>query len=117
MGNCCVAASSMEWDGEDWSDLKTKKVFDESHGNHGLGLGKVQKEKLMGAVRASPDGNGKVKMVISKKELAQLLGKPHQIGKKTNSAEAVLLSLIKARYQHSRHDLWTPVLETIPEVS
>ncbi|XP_014506778.1 uncharacterized protein LOC106766571 [Vigna radiata var. radiata] len=100
MGNCCVAASSMEWDGEDWSDLKTKKVFD----------GKVQKEKLMGAVRASPDGNGKVKMVISKKELAQLL-----IGKKTNSAEAVLLSLIKARYQDSPHHLWRPVLETIPE--
>jgi len=104
----------MEWDGEDWSDLKSKKVCDESgaNGGRGLCLGKVQKEKLMGAVRGScPDANGKVKMVISKKELAQLLGK------KSTSAEAVLLRLIKARYQDSRHELWRPVLETIPEVS
>ena len=124
MGNCCEPASSMEWDGEDWSDLTSKstgssKVIHQT-GGHGLSLGKVQKEKLMGALRAaSPDANGKVKIMISKKELAELLQKPQQVCKKQvgrGSAELVLLRLIKERYQHSRHELWRPVLESIPEV-
>ncbi|KAL9325486.1 hypothetical protein ACSQ67_006131 [Phaseolus vulgaris] len=123
MGNCCQPASSMEWDGEDWSDLTSKttgssKGFDQTRGR-GLSLGKVQKEKLMGALKASPDANGKVKIMISKKELAELLEKPQQVCKKQvgrSSAELVLLRLIKARYhQDSRHELWRPVLESIPE--
>jgi len=125
MGNCCQPASSMEWDGEDWSDLTSKttgssKGFDQTRGR-GLSLGKVQKEKLMGALKASPNANGKVKIMISKKELAELLEKPQQVCKKQvvrSSAELVLLRLIKARYhQDSRHELWRPVLESIPEVS
>jgi len=113
MGNC--AASSMESDGEDWSDLTTKKsssrkVIDES-GGHVLSLAKVQKEKLMGGLRASPDG--KVKMMISKKELAKLLENKKRVGRA--SAEQVLLGLIKAKAVESRQGLWMPVLETIPE--
>ncbi|KAK8470849.1 hypothetical protein PHAVU_003G078000 [Phaseolus vulgaris] len=86
MGNCCQPASSMEWDGEDWSDLTSKttgssKGFDQTRGR-GLSLGKVQKEKLMGALKASPNANGKVKIMISKKELAELLEKPQQVCKK-----------------------------------
>nr|XP_007153939.1 hypothetical protein PHAVU_003G078000g [Phaseolus vulgaris]ESW25933.1 hypothetical protein PHAVU_003G078000g [Phaseolus vulgaris] len=125
MGNCCKPASSMEWDGEDWSDLTSKKssprkVIDENGGNV-LSLGKVQKEKLMEAARASPDANGKVKIMISKKELAELLEKPQQVCKKKqvgrSSAELVLLRLIKARDREWRHGLWMPVLETIPEAT
>ncbi|KAK7387771.1 hypothetical protein VNO78_22563 [Psophocarpus tetragonolobus] len=131
MGNCCEPASSMEWDGHDWSDLMSKKtsstkVFDEAHG---LSLGKVQKEKLMGsALRASPDANGKVKIKISKKQLAELLENQQQqvINNNNNnkqlpraSAEQVLLRLIKARrdHHHARHGFWKPVLKSIPEVS
>ncbi|WVZ11542.1 hypothetical protein V8G54_016072 [Vigna mungo] len=125
MGNCCMAASSMEWDGEDWSDLKSKKmssrkVFDESGGDV-LSLAKVQKLKLMGSLRASPDANGKVKIMISKKELAKLLlEKQQQVNKKKvvrGSAEEVLLRLMKARDNESGQGLWMPALETIPESS
>ncbi|KAG4929224.1 hypothetical protein JHK82_046287 [Glycine max] len=115
MGNCCKAASPMAWDGEDWSDLTSSKKTTSSHG-HGLSLGKVQKEKLMGALRASPDANGKVKIKISKKELAELLEKQQQkqVNKKQvgrASAEQVLLCLIKARDDDARHRLWRPELE------
>ncbi|XP_020225838.1 uncharacterized protein LOC109807673 [Cajanus cajan] len=124
MGNCCKPASSMEWDGEDWSFLMSEnnsssKVFDQAHA-HALNLGKVQKEKLMGTLRASSsDANGKVTIKISKKELAQLLDNQQQLNTKqagTASAEQVLLRLIKARDNDARHRLWRPVLETIPEV-
>ena len=118
----------MEWDGEDWSDLTTSKktrsskVFDETHANadhgHELSLGKVQKEKLMGALRAS------LKIKISKKELEELLEKQQEqeVNKKQvgrASAEQVLVRLIKARHQYndSRQGLWMPMLESIPEVS
>lgn len=129
MGNCCKPASSMEWDGEDWSFLtsnsdntSSSKVFDKSHGDglHGLYLGKVHKDKLMESLSASPDANGKVKIRISKKELAHLLENQQQVNKKQvgrASAEQVLLRLIKARNHDSRHRLWRPVLETIPEVN
>lgn len=126
MGNCCMAASSMEWDGEDWSDLKSnkkmssRKVFDESGGDV-LSLAKVQKLKHMGSLRASPDANGKVKIMISKKELAKLLlEKQQQVNKKQavrGSAEEVLLRLVKARDHESGQRLWMPALETIPESS
>ncbi|CAJ1941322.1 unnamed protein product [Sphenostylis stenocarpa] len=126
MGNCCKPASSVDWDGEDWSDLTSKKtcsskVFDRAHANgHGLSLGEVQKEKLMEARRVSPDANGKVKIRISKKELAELLEKQQQVNNKKigrASAEQVLLRLIKARNHDGRHILWRPVLESIPEIS
>ena len=123
----------MEWDGEDWSDLTTSKktrsskVFDETHANadhgHELSLGKVQKEKLMEALRVvSPDANGKVRIKISRKEFAELLEKQQQVNKKQvgrASAEQVLVRLIKARHQYndSRQGLWMPMLESIPEVS
>ncbi|KAH1243775.1 hypothetical protein GmHk_07G020786 [Glycine max] len=109
-------ASSMEWDGEDWSDLTSKKttsskVFDEGHTHgHGLSLGKVQKEKLMGALGASPDANGKVKIKISKQQQVN----KKQVGRA--SAEQVLLRLINARDHDTRHRLWRPVLESIPEL-
>ncbi|CAJ1941324.1 unnamed protein product [Sphenostylis stenocarpa] len=120
MGNCCEPASSMEWDGEDWSDLTSKntsssKVFDQTR-CHGLSLGKVQKEKLMGVLGASPDAKGKVKIMISKKELAQLLEKQQQVSKKQvgrASAEQVLLRLIKARDHDSRHELWRPAASSM----
>ncbi|RDX60951.1 hypothetical protein CR513_60867, partial [Mucuna pruriens] len=129
MGNCCKPASSMEWGGENWSSLTSKKstcsskVFDEAHGHdRGLSLGKVKKEKLMamGALRAYSNANGKVKIRISKKELAELLENQQQVNKKQvrrASAEQVLLRLINARDHDVRHHgLWRPVLETIPEV-
>lgn len=137
MGNCCRPASSMEWGGEDWGSLKSKNtirktsVFDES------GQGNVEKEKLLGALRASSDANGRVKIRISKKELAELLGgnigiekqqqqymKEQQVGRMI-CAEQVLLRLIKARehaiaakqHHDSHHTHWRPVLQTIPEVN
>ncbi|XP_020225826.1 uncharacterized protein LOC109807661 [Cajanus cajan] len=121
MGNCCKPVSSMEWDGEDWSFLTSKNTSssNQDHG-HGLSLGKVQKEKLMEALRVSPDVNGTVKIKISKKELTELLEKQQQLNKMqagTASAEQVLLRLIKARDHDDRHRLWRPVLETIPEVN
>ncbi|BAT77385.1 hypothetical protein VIGAN_01549600 [Vigna angularis var. angularis] len=97
MGNCCKAASS-------------SKVFDEGH------PGKVQKEKLMETLGVSPDANGKVKIKISKKELAELLNKQEDVDGRA-SAEQVLLRLMrKARENDGAHRLWRPVLETISEV-
>ncbi|XP_061345470.1 uncharacterized protein LOC133291262 [Gastrolobium bilobum] len=133
MGNCCKPASSMEWHGEDWSSLtsnkttrktSSSKVFDETHG---LSLENVKKEKLLGALRASSDANGKVKIKISKKDLADLLGvieKQHQIKKQVGraSVEQVLFRLKNARDLANRHHdahqrPWNPVLESIPEVN
>jgi len=104
MGSCLKPASS-------------SKVFDEAHANgHVLCLGKVQKEKLMETLRVSPDANGKVKIKISKKELAELLDvDKKQLGRA--SAEQVLLRLVKARENDGCHRLWRPMLESIPEVN
>ncbi|KAK7303294.1 hypothetical protein RJT34_14197 [Clitoria ternatea] len=118
MGNCCNTGSSMDWGGDDWGSLSSKhkrrmssrKVFDEVHG---LSLGNVEKEKLLGALRASSDADGKVKIKISKKELDKLLGK----GTENQSAEQVLVHLMNARDHHAHHRQWKPVLQSIPESS
>ncbi|KAK7412665.1 hypothetical protein VNO78_04198 [Psophocarpus tetragonolobus] len=124
MGNCCATDSSTNWGGDDWGStsfkrrMSSRKVFDEING---VSLGNVEKEKLLGALRASSDANGKVKIKISKKELEKLLGgKENQHGEEGHaSAEEVLARLIHARdhasneYHHHRH--WRPVLQSIPE--
>ncbi|XP_057420032.1 uncharacterized protein LOC130714153 [Lotus japonicus] len=131
MGNCIVPASSMEWGGDDWGSLRSdentrsssssNKVIDETHV---LSFENVPKEKLLGALRGSCDANGKVKIKISKKEVAELLGviEKHQMNNKKKqvvggaSAEQVLLRLINANHHHHDHDApWRPVLETVPE--
>lgn len=103
----------MEWAGEDWGSLTSKqkskmnssKVFDEVHG---LSLGNIEKEKLLGALRASSDANGKVKIKISKKELAVLLGGTEKQGVGGTghaSAEQVLVGLLNARdHVNENHD-------------
>ncbi|KAK7264487.1 hypothetical protein RJT34_32096 [Clitoria ternatea] len=137
----------MEWDGEDWSSLRSNnmmirrksassKVFDETAHNHhthkeGLSLGNLQKKKLLEAVRAASnydaDIDGTVKIKMTKKELVELLGgiekqkEPQVINKRkiASSAEQVLFRLMKARDEaNNRHQgFWRPVLESIPEVS
>jgi hypothetical protein len=142
MGNCCKAASSMEFGGEDWGSLNSSKqtkkpkpkacrsssskVFDEARLDH------PQKENdLLERLRASGDASGKVTLKISKSELAELLGaiqnssnnqQPQKQMKKKmanelGSAEQVLYRLIKARDNEiaNKHDHWKPMLETIPE--
>ncbi|KAL2339177.1 hypothetical protein Fmac_013623 [Flemingia macrophylla] len=91
IGNCCKPASSMEWDGEDWSFLlsnskntSSNKVFNEADHGHGLSLRKVQKEKLVAALRASC---------------------------------SVANGTFKARDHDPRDRLWRPLLESIPEVT
>lgn len=121
----------MEWAGDDWGSLtskhnKMRKVFDEEV--HGSNLGNVEKERLLGALRASSDANGKVKIMISKKELAKLLGDSDQkqaLGAGVHhhhaSAEQVLARLIYARDHYDHHDAhhrhWRPALQSIPEVN
>jgi len=121
MGNCVKPASAMEWDGEDWSDLSSKKTSSsKAHADgHELSLGKEYKEKLLQELKVSPDANGKVKIKISKRELAELLEKQHLNQKHFGraSAEQVLLRLVKARNDDGSHRLWMPALESIPEVS
>ncbi|XP_027338222.1 uncharacterized protein LOC113852180 [Abrus precatorius] len=132
MGNCCKTVSSMDWGGDDWGSLSSKhkrkissKVFDEVDG---LSLGNVEKERLSGALKASTDANGKVKIKISKKELVELLGgrEIEEVGAgHGSSAEQVLVRLMKARdyvnNEHHVHDgyhrTWRPVLRSIPEVN
>ncbi|KAL9320842.1 hypothetical protein ACSQ67_012681 [Phaseolus vulgaris] len=124
MGNCFATESSMDWGGDDWGSLSSSKrrsmssgkVFDEVDE---ASLENVEeKEKLLGVLRASSDPNGKVKIKISKKELAQLLG-----GKESNKhlGEQVLARLIHARDHNEDHDVhhrsWRPVLQSIPEVN
>lgn len=133
MGNCCKPASSMEWDGENWGSLKSRnntttrtipkrssnKVFDESHDDNGLTLtlGKVQKEKLL--QRACPVGDGKVKLRISKKELAELLLgsgiENNQIQGGQASAEQALFRLMNRANANKPQGPWKPVLDCIPE--
>nr|AFK34079.1 unknown [Lotus japonicus] len=126
MGNCCFKTeSSMGWDGEDWGSFTSKrssKVFDEGQG---LSLGNVEREKLIGMLRASSDADGKVKIKISKKELKKLLGDQTVKNKQADheghgqhghaSAEQVLVGLINARDHHGDHH-WKPALQSIPEV-
>ncbi|XP_050917863.1 uncharacterized protein LOC127135094 [Lathyrus oleraceus] len=141
MGNSCMAASSMEWDGEDWESIKqpkqcssstSNKVFDEAiyldhHQN--------KENDVLGKLRDSCDANGKVTLKISKCELAELLGAIQQKNNNNNqqtqkqmkkkkkelgSAEQVLFRLIKARdheiaKEHHWSSHWKPVLDTIPE--
>ncbi|KAJ1428744.1 hypothetical protein SESBI_08849 [Sesbania bispinosa] len=132
MGNCCkTAPSSMEyWAGDEWGSLTSKhkkksssKVFDEEVDDLGLG-NYIEKERLLGVLRASSDANGKVKIKISKKELVELLGttdhKMILMNKQQQahhaSPEQVLARLINAR-DHVHHTPWKPVLQSIPEVN
>ncbi|GAU18381.1 hypothetical protein TSUD_202700 [Trifolium subterraneum] len=122
MGNCCTASSSsMEWGGEDWESLRSSpprkpcpssssKVFDESN--------------LLGKLRGSSDANGKVKLKISKSELAELLVAIEQNNnidqqqpqkKELASAEEVLIRLMKTRDHQIISSHWKPVLDTIHE--
>ncbi|KAK7245851.1 hypothetical protein RIF29_40703 [Crotalaria pallida] len=142
MGNCCTLASSssssMEWAGEDWGSVTSKhnnkssssKVFEEVLHHHGLNnLGNVKKERLLGLARTSSDANnGKVKIMISKKELAELLGEKHYSigisgGAQHASAEQVLVRLINAKlhlndhHHDAHHRPWRPVLQSIPELN
>lgn len=115
--------------GDDWDSLTSKrdkrrvssrKVFDEVHG---VSLGNMEKERLLGALRASSDANGKVKIKISKKELQELLGekeKKKQGEERHASAEQVLARLIHHAsndYHDAHHRPWRPVLQSIPEVN
>ncbi|XP_058776005.1 uncharacterized protein LOC131650088 [Vicia villosa] len=143
MGNSCMAASSMEWDGEDWESLKqpkqcssslSSKVFDEdAYLDH-----KNKETDVLGKLRASCDANGKVTLKISKCELAELLGaiqrnnnnnnnknhkQPQLVMKKKKelaSAEQILFRLMSARNheiekKHHGSGQWKPMLETILE--
>ncbi|KAI4298679.1 hypothetical protein L6164_032211 [Bauhinia variegata] len=129
MGNCCgqpKTASSTEWGGEDWGSLTSKhkktsssKVFDESLQ---LNARVAERERALGALRASADENGKVKIRISKKELEDLLaGKTEKQQQKQKqkeqflSAEQALLRLLNTS-NRIHHRPWRPVLQSIPEV-
>lgn len=112
----------MEFGGDDWESLTSKhnstkstsKVFDEVHE---FSLVDKEKERILGALKAFSDANGKVKIKISKKELAVLLGETE---KKEGyaSAEQVLARLIDAKEQHDvHHRPWKPALQSIPEVN
>ncbi|XP_058728217.1 uncharacterized protein LOC131599997 [Vicia villosa] len=142
MGNSCMAASSMEWDGEDWeeslkqpkqcssSSSSSSKVFDQtSHLDHHQN----KENDVLGKLRDSCNVNGKITLKISKSELAELLGAIQQNNnnqepqkqmkmkkKELSSAEQVLYRIIKARdheiaNKHHWSSHWKPVLETIPE--
>ncbi|CAL0301167.1 unnamed protein product [Lupinus luteus] len=93
MGNCSTIPLPMEWASEDWGS--------ETSDHEG----------------ASSDANGKVKMMISKEELAEFLLQKQDIGAGNVSAEQVLVRLINAKYLVNHHRPWTPVLQSIPEVN
>ncbi|OIV95837.1 hypothetical protein TanjilG_06813 [Lupinus angustifolius] len=116
MGNCSTIPLPMEWACEDWgSETSEHEVFDDDEVDHGLK--NVEKERLLGSLRASSDANGKVKVMISKKELEEFLLQKHDIGAGNASAEQVLVRLINAKYVVNHHRPWTPVLHSIPEVN
>lgn len=113
--------------------MESLKEFDEaSHIDHHHN----KENDILGKLRTSSDGNGKITLKISKSELAELLGalqqnnnnnhqQPQKQTKKkkkeeVGSAEQILYQLIKARdheIERNRHlsSHWKPVLETIPE--
>ncbi|KAL5066286.1 hypothetical protein RYX36_028023 [Vicia faba] len=115
----------MEWGGDDWESLKqpkpcsssSSKVFDEAayldhHHN--------KETDVLGKLRASCDGNGKVTLKISKCELAELLEAIEKKKKESASGERVLFRLIKAREhetanKHHCSSHWKPMLDTIRE--
>jgi hypothetical protein len=76
MGNCCKAEySSMEWDGEDWESLRSSSNQSEKPKTCSSSSRNNQKENdLLGKLRGSCDANGTVTLMISKSELAELLG-------------------------------------------
>ncbi|XP_050918340.1 uncharacterized protein LOC127135743 [Lathyrus oleraceus] len=86
MGNCCKAASSMEWGGEDWESLRPRKEPKPCCSSSSLSSNKVFYEAAH---------------MKKKKEVA--------------SAEQVLDRLIKSK-KHRFNSHWKPsVLDTIPE--
>ncbi|XP_058750433.1 uncharacterized protein LOC131623443 [Vicia villosa] len=144
MGNSCMAASSMEWDGEDWESLEQPKPCSSSSSSSSsskvldeaayLDHRQNKENNILGKLRASCDANGKVTLKISKCELAELLGailqnnnknhqQPQLVMKKKKelaSAEQILFRLMKARNheiekKHHGSGQWKPMLETIPE--
>ncbi|KAI4295887.1 hypothetical protein L6164_035885 [Bauhinia variegata] len=118
MGNCCgqhKRTSSMEWGGEDWGSLTSSSKSDTE-----LNTWEAERESLLGALKASSDENGKLKIRISKKELEDLMaaGKTEKWQQQGLSMEQVLLLLINASGRaDEHHGQWRPVLRSIPEVN
>ncbi|MED6123042.1 hypothetical protein PIB30_045522 [Stylosanthes scabra] len=129
MGNCCNAESrSMEWAGEDWSDLVNPPEKNNTVNRKRRPL----KNKVIDDLGATicDDGNNnnnngsRIKIRISKKELARLLSdtsttlqeRKGQFRQRRASAEQVLLRLLKARDDAQNiHTPWKPQLDSIPE--
>ncbi|XP_019196465.1 PREDICTED: uncharacterized protein LOC109190436 [Ipomoea nil] len=100
MGNCVRKESSTEWGGEDWGSLSPH-------------FGEDNKERF------GKPGGREIKVKISKKQLAELVGKADVGGLSIHQLLAELMMNGGADLYQSRHHhrSWRPALQSIPEFS
>nr|GLL17695.1 uncharacterized protein LOC109190436 [Ipomoea trifida] len=108
MGNCVRKESSTEWGGEDWGlSSPPHKLY----GDEELHFGEDKD-------RFGKPGRREIKVKISKKQLAELVGKADVGGLSIHQLLAELMNggadLYQPRHHHSS---WRPALQSIPEVN
>ncbi|WCJ32920.1 hypothetical protein M5689_014315 [Euphorbia peplus] len=112
MGNCLRRDSAVQWGGDDWG---TSSISTRSHDDDYYDEKEDHKGLLLHQESCSKSTNNKeVKIKISKKQLAELLGK---VNMNELSVEQVLAQLINITdavvSDHNRP--WKPNLHSIPE--
>ncbi|WCJ32917.1 hypothetical protein M5689_014312 [Euphorbia peplus] len=116
MGNCLRRDSSMQWGGDDWGSNSPESINTRSHDDGDDYVEKQDQKELFLHQQCSKSSSNvkEVKIKISKKELAELLGR---VDMNELSVEQVLAQLINITNAvvSDRNRPWKPDLQSIPE--
>ncbi|WCJ32916.1 hypothetical protein M5689_014311 [Euphorbia peplus] len=106
MGNCLHHDSTMQWGGDDWGSSSSYSINAISHDNYE----KEERELLQECSK----NNKEVKIKISKKQLAELLGRVFMDELSIDQVLAQLVNITDTVVSNHNRP-WKPNLQTIPE--
>ncbi|KAG7582677.1 hypothetical protein ISN44_As08g022450 [Arabidopsis suecica] len=116
MGNCLRHESEMHWAGEDWDEFITEDEEDHHYSSKTTRDGKIV---VVTRDNKSPVPSHEIKIRLTKKQLHDLLSKVN-VHDLTFHQQAAFScpSLNNRGYEEANQQrLWTPVLQSIPEVN
>ncbi|KAL4386936.1 hypothetical protein GQ457_09G001340 [Hibiscus cannabinus] len=112
MGNCRRRVDSF-WADEDWGSLVSTTT---GHGGDGGEVNSTEKDRLLGGGKMGGNYTREVKIMLSKKELEQLV---HDMDMQGLTLEQALARMVDGGdvYEAEHHRPWKPELQSIPEVN
>ncbi|KAL0857196.1 hypothetical protein Bca101_062350 [Brassica carinata] len=110
MGNCLKHESETHWSGEDWDDdsiAEHEEEQDHHHQHHDSSkTTSIKAGKTVIVTGDSKPSHHEIKIRLTKKQLQDLL----------NQVNVHDLTGSDRKTEEGNHQLWTPVLHSIPEV-